>query len=163
MGDWFNTINYWTARLLETNPAIFFAVLFIMPLSSFLFNTYKTKQIRNRILNLLSEPYHFEKDTIKRMRKKLSVPGIYVLRNTKTNKHYVGQSINIKERLLDHVSGNGNRMVRFAMEKGNQFEMMVIPLEDSGYKCLDKLEKHGIEVFNSYYKGYNRTRGNGKR
>ena len=43
---------------------------------------------------------------------------------------------------------------------GDEFEITLIPLKESGYSSLNAMEKDTIDMYDAYTKGYNRTRGN---
>ena len=88
---------------------------------------------------------------------------IYLIRNLKNNKCYIGKTIRdaVKTRIRDHLSGKGNRIVKQAVEKYGcdafTYEILhdgVIP------EFLDTLEKEAIEKFNTVSPhGYNLTTG----
>lgn len=86
--------------------------------------------------------------------------GVYILLNKNKKIYYVGQSINILKRVNNHFSGKGNGDVYADFKYGDTFTITTIPLENSGFKNLNDLEKQAITVFKAYKKGYNKTRGN---
>ena len=43
---------------------------------------------------------------------------------------------------------------------GDDFELNVVSLRESGYDSLDALERDTIAAYDAYGRGYNRTRGN---
>ena len=88
--------------------------------------------------------------------------GVYVITNkTKGDYVYVGQSIDAVNRVSTHISGRGNIDVHVDFSKGDEMTVAFIRLKDTNFVTLDKLEKHLITKHNAYYKGYNKTRGNG--
>ncbi|MCQ2468588.1 MAG: GIY-YIG nuclease family protein [Ruminococcus sp.] len=87
--------------------------------------------------------------------------GIYILHNIDKDKHYVGQSIRVLDRVNSHFTGKGNADVYFDYRSGDNFTIRMIALKNSGFSSLNKLEKDAILRYNAYTKGYNKTRGNG--
>lgn len=99
-------------------------------------------------------------------------PGIYLFTNTVNNKHYVGQAIKLKKRLLSHL-GNylhcryDNPLYRAITKYGiNSFEITILKeikinlTAEVLTKVLDKLEIYYIKTYDSYGKnGYNQTQG----
>lgn len=97
-----------------------------------------------------------------RIRRMYNVPGVYVITNTsKGNKKYVGQSVNIYSRVNSHFSGSGNGDIYHDLMSGDTFIVDLIKLKDTKFRTLDSLEKYLISYHDSYYNGYNKTRGNG--
>lgn len=98
-------------------------------------------------------------------------PGIYLITNKVNNKHYVGQTINLRKRLLKHLndSTNNDRVNHILLYKAfrkygiDNFEVSIlIQFEYSdNIKCiLDEKEIAYIEEFKSYGElGYNQTIG----
>ena len=89
-----------------------------------------------------------------------ALTGVYILHNTLKEKYYVGQSVNVFNRVRQHFTGHGNRGVYADYLTGDKFMVKVIPLVKSGYTTLNSLERDTITAYNAYYKGYNGTRGN---
>ncbi|MGN0470701.1 MAG: YqiA/YcfP family alpha/beta fold hydrolase [Acutalibacteraceae bacterium] len=89
------------------------------------------------------------------------VRGVYILWNTKEDKYYVGQAKNIRWRMCDHYHKNSqSKFDRLFRSENNNFSKKYIPLDGSGFSDLDALETAFIAYFDSYNKGYNKTRGN---
>ena len=88
---------------------------------------------------------------------------IYLIRNTVNGKSYIGQTRQDAEktRIRDHLTGNGNRIIKQAIEKYGKdaftYEILcdgIIP------EFLDDLERDAIERFNTVSPhGYNLTTG----
>ena len=86
--------------------------------------------------------------------------GVYVLHNVSKDKYYVGQSQNVMNRVNSHLTGKGNGSVYADYKYGDEFEIVMVPLKNSGYRSLNKLESVTIDAFGAYKKGYNKTKGN---
>lgn len=95
------------------------------------------------------------------VRKGFKTEGVYIFTNKRNGKKYVGQSVDLIRRLNEHMNGRGNQGVHEDMSFGDEFTIRLIKLSDTHFRDLDKLEKHYITRMNSYYSGYNKTRGNG--
>ncbi|MCL1802300.1 MAG: GIY-YIG nuclease family protein [Eubacteriaceae bacterium] len=87
-------------------------------------------------------------------------PGVYIIKNKTRRMGYVGQGVKILDRVSSHFSGNGNKEIYDDFKKRHRFVIKLISLEGSGYKSLNELERYNIAKYNSYVKGYNKTRGN---
>lgn len=88
------------------------------------------------------------------------VEGVYILRdNENDNMYYVGQSIDIKRRMSEHLHGTSSCIDKRLHETKN-FTVKFIRLEDSGYSNSDAFETAFIAYLKSFFCGYNRTRGN---
>ena len=100
------------------------------------------------------------------------VPGIYLLKNIINGKCYIGQSINLRKRINNHLNNSTN--IRFtgkhlysAMNKYGieNFKITLLEIinpleyEEPIYDILNKLEIYYIEKFNSFNCGYNKTKG----
>lgn len=90
-----------------------------------------------------------------------NVPGVYVLQNHTKRRYYVGQGRRALDRIHAHFTGRGNGDIYADYKYGDNFTIRLIPLKSSRYKTLNDLERHTIDVFRAYDKGYNRTRGSG--
>ncbi len=92
--------------------------------------------------------------------------GVYIVRNIDKNKCYVGQSINVIKRLRTHFNGRsakgGADDLNNALINGDRLEIVFLELKGSSFRNLDDMESFFIHHFNSYYRGYNRTRGNNR-
>ena len=94
------------------------------------------------------------------LRRKGDFTGIYVLHNKTKDMYYVGQSTRVVGRLCQHLTGHGNGDVYADYKYGDDFEVNVVTLRESGYDSLDALERDTIKTYDAYNRGYNRTRGN---
>lgn len=86
--------------------------------------------------------------------------GIYILHNYNKGMYYVGQSVRVFNRVSNHFTGKGNPDVYFDYRLGDHFTIKMIPLNGSGFNSLDSLERHFIEYYHAFDRGYNKTRGN---
>lgn len=86
--------------------------------------------------------------------------GIYVIHNLTKDMYYVGQSTRVVGRVSQHFCGRGNGDVYADYKYGDEFEISLVSLCESGYESLDALERDTIKAYDAYEHGYNRTRGN---
>ena len=97
-----------------------------------------------------------------------NMPGIYCIKNKQNNKYYIGQSIDMRGRLLYHI--NKSKIAKYqhihrAINKNGleNFEfciLMIVDKQNDVKNTLDFFEKYYIKKFNSYGKcGYNETIG----
>lgn len=99
-----------------------------------------------------------------------NLPGIYLITEIATNKHYVGQtSTSIRERLEQHINNTyvdkDSTGIDMAIKKkgADKFKYeTIMPLPDAQTEQLWFLEALYIEQYNSYEDGYNKTVGNHK-
>ena len=103
----------------------------------------------------------------------ISVIGrIYIITNTVNGKQYVGQTVKtLEQRLERHIADSfrvnedggyrHNSKINYAIRKygGDRFIIQLIGEYDA--QDLDKMEIHFIELYNTYYNGYNSTLGGG--
>lgn len=100
-----------------------------------------------------------------------SYTGIYKITNKISGKCYIGQAMDIRARLVDHVSavdrGNNNTIYK-AIRKYNivNFDCRILVIvntfgktQDEIKKELNALESFYIHLYNSYKGGYNMTPG----
>ena len=107
----------------------------------------------------------------KKMQKEIPTkPGVYLITNTVNSKCYIGQAINLRNRLKSHISNYTNKRYdnplyrafnKYGLDKFT-YQLLDV-LEENDYKearkQLDILEIKYIETYNSYNKGYNQTKG----
>lgn len=92
-------------------------------------------------------------------------PGIYKIENILDGKVYIGQSVNVKNRMRDHlksavgISTIANQIVHEAMNEEG-IENFIFHLIDSCEReKLNDREKYWIDYYQSNDWGYNRTKG----
>lgn len=86
--------------------------------------------------------------------------GVYILYNKSKDLYYVGQGGQILNRVNNHFTGKGNGDVYADYKYGDDWTIKMIALENSGFNTLNELESYTIKTYNSYERGYNKTRGN---
>lgn len=90
---------------------------------------------------------------------------IYIITNTINSKVYIGQTIRtIKERFREHCrlkcsDGELNMLIKKAIKKYGKNNFRIAELEKCDSKLLNKKEIYYISLYNSYYNGYNMTKG----
>ena len=90
--------------------------------------------------------------------------GIYKLTNTKNQKIYIGQAVDIGTRWKDHIkAGLGidtpNNMLYSAMMEDGVENFTFEVLEECGRSHLNDREKYYIAFYRSQEWGYNMSRG----
>lgn len=100
------------------------------------------------------------------MRNNISVSGIYCIENTQTNKKYVGQSVNIKERWRKHINElnrniHYNEHLQQAWNEYGETNFKFCVLEYCSIEILDDKEAFYIQHFNTMNQqyGYNLQSG----
>lgn len=89
-----------------------------------------------------------------------NVKGVYILYNTKEDKYYVGQAENIKWRMCDHYhKSSPSEFDQIFRANDSDFSKKYVPLYISGFSDLNALETAFIAYFDSFNKGYNKTKG----
>ena len=95
---------------------------------------------------------------------KYDFKGVYIIYDVDMNCYYVGQSINVIKRLRGHFNGQASKGgaddLNEALISGHNMEIALLRLQNSSFRDLDDMEAYFIDYFDSYYNGYNRTRGN---
>lgn len=86
--------------------------------------------------------------------------GVYILYNKSKHKYYVGQAQRVFNRVNSHFTGKGNGDVYADYKYGDKFTIRMLNLKRSGFATLNDLERHAIDAYDAYSKGYNKTRGN---
>lgn len=95
--------------------------------------------------------------------------GIYIIRNTINNKVYIGQSVNIEQRWATHKSIGGNNSRPSGLEYKNKIHTAMREYGKDNFYCevleectkeeLSQREQYWIEKYNSFYDGYNGSKG----
>ena len=91
---------------------------------------------------------------------KMPICGIYKITEKSSGKSYIGQSIDIGRRIEQHQQDNSPGWHEKFFNNPNAFDIQI--LEQCLPTELDSKEKYYIEQFNTYYNGFNLTRGNGQ-
>lgn len=125
----------------------------------------KIEKLANNTLEMTPEEFlemrkaSFNKHNSSYVSKK-NFAGVYILFNQTKGMYYVGQGQKVFDRVNSHFAGRGNGDVYADYKYGDKFTIRMISLENSGFSTLNELERNTIAKYNSYYKGYNKTRGN---
>lgn len=145
---------------------IIIAILLLIPA---LLNEQKTQikesKEEKRILALAEKDAVLLKDFKRKLvhlkTQKLNQPGVYIFSNlSKNNYKYIGQSIDMMSRVMTHIKGSGNPEMYKDIISGDIFAINFIKLKDTNFSTLNSLERYYIAKYNTYYNGYNKTRGN---
>jgi group I intron endonuclease len=85
------------------------------------------------------------------------LPGVYIIKNLINGKYYIGESLNIKNRISQHCKGTSQIFHKAIKKYGiNNFEVYVEYLQDFNKSDLIELEECLIIKYNSVSpKGYN--------
>lgn len=88
---------------------------------------------------------------------------LYLITNKINNKQYIGQTINsLNHRFNQHVAHaklRVNTPICKAFNKYGKNNFSINLLEECSISALNEKEKHYIQKYNTYYKGYNATLG----
>lgn len=144
---------------------IIIAIVLLIPLMIKEQKTQKIERIEElRILSLSEDNAILIKDFNRRityMQNNYNEPGVYIFSNLSRNSYkYVGQSVNMVNRVKTHLRGSGNPEMYNDIMNGDIFAINLIKLDETNFIDLNSLERHYIKQYNSYHNGYNRTRGN---
>ena len=90
--------------------------------------------------------------------------GIYKITNLKTEQCYIGQSVNLRSRLLDHIKAglginSSNNKFYTELKKLGPENFMYEILEICNKEELNEREKYWIQFYQSTNYGYNTTKG----
>ena len=87
--------------------------------------------------------------------------GVYCIKNKINNKRYIGQSINIENRLVSHKRNEKSILLVRAFEKYGLENFDFFVLEECSQEKLDDRERFYIKLFksNDLDFGYNLTEG----
>lgn len=84
--------------------------------------------------------------------------GIYKITNKENNLCYIGQSKNLEKRLHSHMCSYEDSEIDKAIRE-NPFNFTYEIIENCKEEELNDREIYWIEYYNSYYHGYNETKG----
>ncbi|PEK39208.1 hypothetical protein CN586_29070 [Bacillus toyonensis] len=148
-------------------------ILIVLIILIFLFQVRQQKKIREQIFGLANNTLELTTKEFLEMRNKsfggkgralysnnYNFAGVYILHNKSKDLYYVGQGKKVLNRVNNHFTGKGNGDVYADYKYGDYWTIKMIALEKSGFNTLNELERHAIETYNSYKRGYNKTRGN---
>lgn len=154
----------------------YFKYIILILLVQFLFfvlKIRKKRKIRNKIRELANNTTEITPKEFFKIRNKsfggkgnplysnnYNFTGVYILHNQSKDLYYVGQGKKVFNRINSHLTGSGNGDVYADYKYKDPFTIRTIALESSGFKSLDELERHAIETYDAYKKGYNRNKGN---
>ena len=85
--------------------------------------------------------------------------GIYKITNNITQESYVGQSVNIEKRFSEHKKAKDNYAIHRAIQKYGEDNFTYEIIEECKRENLSEREKYWINYYNTYYNGYNETKG----
>ena len=88
----------------------------------------------------------------------IQIIGIYRLVDMKTGRSYIGQSLNIEQRIKEHVY-HKDSLIDFEIHRDGLENIMVEILEECSPSELDEREDFYINKFDSINSGYNFIRG----
>lgn len=148
-------------------------LILLVQLLFFMLKVRKKKKIRSQIRDLANNATEITPEEFFKIRNKsfggrgnplysnnYNFTGVYILHNKTKDLYYVGQGKKVFNRINSHLTGSGNGDVYADYKYKDSFTIRTIALEGSGFKSLDELERHAIETYDAYKKGYNRNRGN---
>lgn len=107
------------------------------------------------------------KDLLNRVVGLEQVSGVYKITNIRTKQCYIGQGVNVRTRLTQHVRGSlgiqsiARQRVHEEMAKEGLENWTFELLEKCEKQLLNEREKYYIHFFGSAESGYNRTKGVG--
>ena len=87
--------------------------------------------------------------------------GIYKITNKNNNKVYIGQSNNLERRYKEHFEWNNNstQYIDLLIKDLGKDNFLYEIIEECSFSELDDREKYWINYYNSFYEGYNKTKG----
>ena len=134
-----------------------------------LLNSIKKELINERPVNMIIWQTYYSKranELCSRILGTSNKMGIYKITQISTDKCYIGQSKNIKDRFRDHMKCGlgidtpaGNKLYKAMLDSSIEdftFEL----IEECNEKDLDEKEKYFISLYQSYDYGFNSNRGN---
>ena len=106
------------------------------------------------------------KEKISKILGKITTCGIYKITNLETGECYIGQSVDVKKRIYDHlkaacgVDTPKDNLLYQAMKKYGIENFSIELLQECTSQELNQKEKYYIELYQSHIYGYNKTSGN---
>ena len=85
--------------------------------------------------------------------------GIYKFTNKINGKIYIGQSNNLERRKTEHSNGSTKQEIDRAIAEEGKENFTFTVIEYCKESELDALEQYWIAYYDSYYNGYNHTKG----
>lgn len=147
--DYFDDRRYFKGNRHKPNKPIFRKVITINNINEASWNWYSVQEFRRKT---------------KKGYTKYDFKGVYIIYDVDMNCYYVGQSVNVIKRLRGHFNGQSSKGgaddLNEALISGHNMEIALLRLQSSSFRDLDDMEAYFIDYFDSYYNGYNRTRGN---
>lgn len=147
--DYFDDRRYFKGDRHKSNKPISRKVITINNINESSWNWYSVQEFRRKT---------------KKGYTKYDFKGVYIIYDVDMNCYYVGQSINVIKRLRGHFNGQASKGgaddLNEALISGHNMEIALLRLQNSSFRDLDDMEAYFIDHFDSYYNGYNRTRGN---
>lgn len=95
----------------------------------------------------------------------MNTPGIYKITNINTKKSYVGRSVDVRARVVEHIKSSlglgsiSDQAIHHAMREEGLENFMFELLEDCEKDKLAEREKYYIGIFQSDSFGWNKTKG----
>lgn len=145
---WITTGSFWIA----VGSVAFVFILFAVILK------HVPKKRQEQIDNAKCWTFHSFDEFNRARQSSATFSGVYILKNLTLNKNYVGQSVDVYQRVAAHFMGRGNGDVYADYKYGNEFEIILVPLQQP-WSSLNSMERYMIDRFNAK-KGYNKTKGN---
>ncbi len=165
-------IKYLILTLENNDETIYTLIASLFFILFTIFRLYKHLKLKKQLRDLLNSQIELSPEAFFKMRNQKNlnkkgyvsssyqIKGVYVLYNATKNMYYVGQGINIINRVNSHLNGSGNGDVYADYKYGDKFTIKLISLDSTEFKSLNELEKNLISYYNSYKYGYNKTKGN---
>ena len=85
--------------------------------------------------------------------------GIYKITYLKDGRCYIGQSVNLENRIKQHKRCEGQSHIHNAIKKYGIENFSFEIIEECSLKALDEREQYWIKYYNSFYEGFNETKG----
>ena len=137
------------------------------------YTTTKTREIRDKIEGLANNTFSMTPEEFMAFRRfsfggrgqssyalTMNYAGVYIIHNESKNLYYIGQGKQVLNRVNAHFTGHGNGDIYADYKYGDRFTIKTIALDHSGFPTLNELERYCISCYDSYWHGYNKTRGN---